>query len=304
MKKLEACKILEIDPNNVNEHVIKKHYRALALLHHPDKSNNKNSNELFQNIHEAYKCLLYHEGNDTTIIEDESSHKYSSFVSKFFNHLFQGYQQQDLWTTILENISTSCKERVVTYLYTLDMNQLIKTYKILTKYQYNLHLEPDIFEIIKSVIEDKLTLNEKIILNPNIDDLYERNVYKLNIHNQDIFVPLWHSQLTYDINDGEVVIECIPDLPNNTYVDVDNNVHLNLLIDVVTLLNEYKYTAAIGDRNVLINGSDIRFQDKQTIIQKNQGIPIPNTQNPFDVSNISDLYIHITLSSIQTSIVP
>ena len=101
-----------------------------------------------------------------------------------------------------------------------------------------------------------------------------------------------------------MVIECIPDLPNNTYVDVDNNVHLNLLIDVVTLLNEYKYIAAIGDRNVLINGSDIRFQDKQTIIQKNQGIPIPNTQNPFDVSNISDLYIHITLSSIQTSIVP
>ena len=58
MNKIQACKILEIDPKNINESIVKKQYRALALLYNPDKSKHENSKELFQKVHEAYKYLL------------------------------------------------------------------------------------------------------------------------------------------------------------------------------------------------------------------------------------------------------
>jgi hypothetical protein len=295
MNRAHACKILDIDPQNINETIIKKQYRALALLYHPDKSKDDNSKEQFQKVHEAYKHLLTHCTNGTRVFEDERNHHYSSFVFNFFNQLFQGYQQQELWISILEKISTSCKEQVVSYLHTLDKTQLIKTYEILHKYRTNLHLEPYIFEMIKAIIKEKVNLNEKIILNPNIDDLYDHNVYKLTIQETDFFIPLWHSQLTYDISGNDLEIECIPELPNHMSIDTNNDVHIDYQVKKVHLLDNYKFIMTFGDQHIEIDGADIRFQEKQTILQKRNGIPIPNTQYPFDISKMSDLYIHLTI---------
>ena len=295
MNGAQACEILDIYPQNINETIVKKQYRAFALLYHPDKSKDDNSKEKFQKVHEAYKHLLTHCTNGTRVFEDERNHHYSSFVFNFFNQLFQGYQHQELWISILEKISTSCKEQVVTYLHTLDKTQLIKTYEILHKYRENLHLEPYIFEMIKAIIKEKVNLNEKIILNPNIDDLYEHHVYKLTIQETDFFIPLWHSQLTYDVSGNDLEIECIPELPNHIYIDTNNDVHVDYQEKKSNLLDNYKFIITIGDQHIEIDGTDIRFQEKQTILQKRRGIPIPNTQYPFDVSKMSDLYIHLTI---------
>lgn len=295
MNKIHACKILEIDPKNINESIVKKQYRALALLYHPDKSKHENSKELFQKVHEAYKYLLTHCTNGERVFEDERNHHYSSFVFNFFNQLFQGYQQQDVWISILEKISTSCKEQVLSYLHTLDKTQLIKTYEILHKYRNNLHLEQYIFDMIKAVIKEKVDLNEKIILNPNIDDLYEHQVYKLTIQDNDFFIPLWHSQLTYDISGNDLEVECIPELPNHIYIDTNNDIHIDYETKKCFLLQEYSLIITFGDQSIEIDGSAIRFQRKQTILQKRKGIPIPNKYDPYDVSKISDLYIHLTI---------
>tara|TARA_A100001388_G_scaffold273913_1_gene256581 strand:+ start:6743 stop:7633 length:891 start_codon:yes stop_codon:yes gene_type:complete len=296
MNKTLACQILEIDPENINEDIIKRQYRAFALLYHPDKSKNKNSKELFQKVNEANKYLLTHCMNHEYVFEDERNLGYSKFVFKFFNQLFQGYQQQELWISILEKISTSCKYQVLTYLHTLDKTHLIKTYEILHKYRNNLHLEAYIFEMIKTVIKEKVNLNEKIILNPNIDDLYEHNVYKLTIRDNDFFVPLWHSYLTYDISGNELEIECIPELPKHICIDSNNNVHIDYKVKKDSLLEDFQLIITFGDQNIRIDGQHIRFQEKQTILQKYSGIPIPNKSNPYDVTNISDLYVHLTIT--------
>ena len=295
MNKSQACKILDIDPTNINESIIKKQYRALALLYHPDKSKDKDSKELFLQAHEAYKYLLTHSSDSDHVFEDERHNHYSSFVVNFFNQLFQGYQQQDLWIYILEKISTSCKDQVISYLYTLDKTQLIKTYEILNRYKSNLHLEPYIFEMIKTIIKEKISLNEKIILNPNIDDLYQHNVFKLTIQDKDFFIPLWHSHLTYDISGNDLEIECIPELPSHVHIDTNNDVHIDYQIEKIYLLDHYKFVIIIGDQHIDIEGSSIRFQKEQTILQKHKGIPLPNNHDPFDISQISDLYVHLTI---------
>ena len=45
-------------PEGSSEAVIKKQYRRLALIYHPDKSQLPNTATKFQNITEAYRALL------------------------------------------------------------------------------------------------------------------------------------------------------------------------------------------------------------------------------------------------------
>ena len=95
--------------------------------------------------------------------------------------------------------------------------------------------------MIKTVIKDKVDLNEKIILNPNIDDLYEHHVYKLTIQDNEFFIPLWHSHLTYDISGNDLEVECIPELPNHIYIDTNNDVHIDYQIKKDILLEQYSF---------------------------------------------------------------
>lgn len=48
--------ILEID-KNASEYDIKKSYRKLAMIYHPDKNKNKDAEEKFKQISEAYQIL-------------------------------------------------------------------------------------------------------------------------------------------------------------------------------------------------------------------------------------------------------
>lgn len=46
-------------PRNANETTIKKSYKKLALKYHPDKTKgDPSSNEKFQQVAEAYECLI------------------------------------------------------------------------------------------------------------------------------------------------------------------------------------------------------------------------------------------------------
>ena len=58
MNYQNACELLEIDCNNIDDDIIKQQYRIFALKYHPDKNKSKNANEEFQNINDAYVFLL------------------------------------------------------------------------------------------------------------------------------------------------------------------------------------------------------------------------------------------------------
>ena len=62
----ESLKILNLDTNKIYDFkIIKKHYHFLALKYHPDKNDNINSKEKFQEINRAYNYLykLYNNGD-------------------------------------------------------------------------------------------------------------------------------------------------------------------------------------------------------------------------------------------------
>ena len=60
MLKSDAYNSLSLDPNEqYTEQDIKSAYRKMARIHHPDKnSNSKESKERFQEVSEAYRCIM------------------------------------------------------------------------------------------------------------------------------------------------------------------------------------------------------------------------------------------------------
>ena len=80
-----------------------------------------------------------------------------------------------------------------------------------------------------------------------------------------------------------------------------NNI-LHKCIDVVLNPNSDKFNWSgviplnIGKKVLIIPYSEIRFSKTQTIIFKGQGISKINTKNSYDISERSDIMVHITLS--------
>jgi len=83
---MNLYEILEIRPNS-NEAEIKKAYHRLALLYHPDKSRNPETNEKFQNISYAYQILINPDTRQEYCkLSNIEQNKFVSLLEKIFNN--------------------------------------------------------------------------------------------------------------------------------------------------------------------------------------------------------------------------
>jgi len=291
MNKTKACKLLNLSTNDLNEQDIKKQFRMKALQYHPDKNKSPDSKQKFQEINDAYQYLME---NNYHTVNDERNNNYENFLWNFLNQINQNTMQQDIWFFIINKLTSLCEDKVNDYLQTLTKTQLIKTYEILFKYKEYLNLSQDIFDALKQSIQEKLQQDEKIILNPTLSDLQNHNVYKLSIEEEIYFIPLWHKQLIYDHSGNELIIECIPTLEPSMTIDVFNHLHCAITLPIEKFIKERKQDIVIGNQTVTITGEEVTIVPSQVIIKKHIGIPIPNEKEPFNVSKLGDLYIHLT----------
>ena len=110
-------------------------------------------------------------------------------------------------------------------------------------------------------------------LHPTLNQLFNKSLFILN----DIYVPLWHHELT--INHYKIKI--IPELPDYVDIDIYNNVHVYL-----TLQSKCEVEFELGGVSFLINPDQSIFAGK--------GIPIIQEKNNiYDISKLSDVIFHI-----------
>lgn len=127
--------------------------------------------------------------------------------------------------------------------------------------------------VINPVI-DHLKKFEYYELHPTLEQLFNKSLYILN----DIYIPLWHHELTID----HYKIKIIPDIPDYINIDIDNNIHVYLTINYS---NQSK-TFVLGGISFLISG-------KENIeIFRESGIPIIQ-EKIYNVSHLSDVIFHI-----------
>ena len=288
-----AIEILELDDGYSVEE-LKKQYRLLALQYHPDKNHGVGATEKFQEIKEAYETLLNGQPDDNDNIDIVKS-SYGGVLLVFLKKILANEKCNQVLFTIMQKLSSMCEDTALETLGKLDRIMLLKTHELLKKYAKVLHFSEYFMERVNHLVIEKTVNDECIILNPTLDDLFENNLYKLNLDGQMYIVPLWHHELVYDHSGNDIYVVCDHMMPDNIQLGYNNDLFLNLEIDLKTIWIERTHKFYVGRREFEISADKLKLIPQQRVMLNGCGISRMNKWDPCDVTNKSDIYIDINL---------
>ena len=236
MKISEAINILNIknytiyNIKNITHNELKKHYHIQCLINHPDKNiNNTEATVIFQNINYAYNILKElvdanandfdakdfdandFDANDFNANEFDANN-YNYYILNFIDFIIKYYSNNTNTIDLdINNIKHYANSQIQTILANLLDNFSIiileDLYIFLLKYKKECTSENDtnaishnIITIIKTLLQEKLSKYNIYILTPNIANLLNSDIYKLEVNNDIIYIPLWHNELNFENN--------------------------------------------------------------------------------------------------------
>ena len=290
---------------------IKKHYRIAALKNHPDKHfNSDESTTKFKEINEAYVLLsnkcIDDNGNNGQYCEmgDDEDHdyKYNNLFSAFINSLMVDLSNAKIAEVkiILTTVMDKCKILTAAMFDNIDRRSILFIYDLIIKYYTILDISNERFDGIIKILKNKLKIDDIIILNPTITDLIEVNNIQIIEHEEKTYyIPNWHTELYYDINEQrELIVKCIPKLPEYIYIDELNNIYIDVRTRVENLFNLSKLVFTIvmyENISIDIPISNIEFKTCQVITLHKRGIPMINTENVYDISERMDIIVNLEI---------
>lgn len=299
----ENCKkILGVNSEDeLTPELLRKYYRMNALKFHPDKNSDLDARDRFEEVKQAYEYLnkqIEWPESDVDIDEDNTLDDYDSLLFVFVKNVVQkscDVLQNNLYNMIIKRVSTLCEEQAIQLLQRIDKNVLIKTYEILSMYRESFHLSDFLFQQIEEILQQKMCNDECIILNPLIDDLLDRNIYKMTIGENKYLIPLWHHELIYDNSGADLYVRCNPILPENMTIDDDNNLTVNICCKITDVFEKDFLEVFIGKHKFVLSISHLLLKRHQTMLILYKGIPRINTNDIYNVRNVGDIIINIEI---------
>lgn len=312
LKLQEEYNIHNIHDLSIQE--LKKTYHIMALNLHPDKNINNTSytKESFIIVQESYQ-FLYKLIKSEKLDENNSGNNatYSDLILSFINLLLSQYT-----TPNGSNISNNERVKIfqsgcIQYSCTLieqmldklDINILEDIYNLIVNNKFTgfqncpeSNFSHRTLDMLKNCILNKLKKYNIYILNPTIKNLLNNDVYKLEISNNVVGIPLWHHDMEFEDN----IIKIEPNIESNIEIDRDNNIkyyYETTYHNIVNLITQNKYNIEISMGQITYNIpiNRLTFNARQTYIFNNCGIPKINLTDIYDISIKRDIVFDITI---------
>jgi curved DNA-binding protein CbpA len=301
---------------------LNKRYRIMALRLHPDKNGNTpDATTAFQELNEAYQTLLPGAKNDETnatsqSTDDEDNADNATYSNIFMNFMKSLFKRKDNYkkdeSDRVNQVLLDLLHRIVhdyasasvnSALDSLDPSVLFQLYETLEQYNAVINMDPHIFEEITRIIREKMQKNNIIILKPSLKDIIQNNISVLQFGGQTFYVPLWHSELHYRIQDSDekhLIVKCMPVLPDHMSIDANNELHIDVRVDIKEMLNLNPGVLRIplyDSECVELQVRDLHIKSRQTVILKNNihGISLICVTDIYDVSNKAPICVHVQL---------
>lgn len=273
-------------------HDLKKNYRTKALITHPDKNPDcPDANKKFQEVNEAYQYLiLYLEVKNEDINTD-----YQSLLDKFLQSLQTKDLDKQLIRNLLNNIGKDCQNLSLKIFQNMEKGKAVDIYQIVVKYQKILHISDETTDKMAEIIREKIKDDNIIILNPTLGDLFKNNIYKLEFQGEIFYIPLWHSELHYEISKTNLIVKCIPDIPKHVSIDQYNNVHISLTLPSVGIFCREKIEFKLGETEFSIPMEKLFIKKYQTYCLKRKGISLIYEDDVYNIEQKGHIYAHIDI---------
>lgn len=286
MNEKKAINVLEIDNlSNYNLDSLKKQYKKISLKKHPDKPNG--DKDKFIELTEAYEYIINNNFFDKNESDDNDIFKLFTKIVSLGKNTNEKSKIKEKLITIINNISSKLLDNI-------DRDNLIFLMQIIEKYK-DIVLDNEVYEEIKRCIKEKMKNIEIYQLNPTINDLFLDNVYSLNVDNETIYVPLWHNELIYEINKKTIIVQIIPDLSDNCYIDDKSNIYFYYNMKLNSeLLDKDTIDIKIDFLHFPLKVEKLKVKRNQTITFNNKGISKINNKDTYDNSIKSNLNLNIT----------
>jgi hypothetical protein len=294
MNSTLAREIIGFDENEpITGDELKRKYRRLALQFHPDKNGNSaESAENFKMIHDAYEYLQMHidsQPDDERPVASEAGDDYMTTLQRFIESIIQTPNMSEI---IKEIVMNGCKKMSARLFENMSKDTSIELLSFISKHRNILHIDQDTIQGVREIILEKYKNDQIYILNPKLDDLLDNNVYKLDIDGKIYLVPLWHSEVYFDGSGCDIIVQCIPDLPANMYIDENNALHANINAPfTISLLDSPVVLFKLGKQTFPLQ---VQFKRTQTCYIHNQGISVIDEKNMYNIFPKGGVYVKIT----------
>jgi hypothetical protein len=295
-----AMNILEIDTyENISLEYLKKRYHKLALQNHPDKCGNTIVSKVkFQQINEAYEVLKREISIINNGVDDQTNGSlntgYMTILHLFIDGILKG-KYNEFISNMIKDIVGGCKEISLKLFEDMDKDTCLMVYNIMLKYKVVLHISDEILEKVMNIILEKFKDVNIFILNPSLNDILSNNVYKLEVNKNIYFVPLWHSEVYFDnIDGGDIIVKCIPELPDNMTIDENNNLHITIKLSFTySLFDDSCIHIKLGSKGLDIPIDKLYIKKSQTYYFRKSGVSQILDSDIYNVDSKGDIIVKI-----------
>ncbi len=324
MNLYSATELLDIDIDQLSSFdssSLKKQYHKMALLHHPDKQGGSvEATNRFQQIQTAYQFLLVfirNELNESNEPNESNNHDYYYSFSKEENNVEkEEINYYEILSSFIKH-ATACPSATgalfasivkevlagfvsATLFDAVDKEVALEIYSFLVKYQHIICINDATLEKVRDILLKKYQNTHLITINPRISHMFSSSVYKLVYEEETIYVPMWHEEVHYDCLRSlrnELIIKCIPELPDNVTIDDQNNILVIINVDLKKIdLVSGVIPFSIDNYVFTIPCSSLFIKPVQRYTIKCAGIPKIDETDMYNDAIKSDIIVKIILS--------